>query len=221
MTRLTNLDPSPDADTPPVPLINNRRQDVDNRPNARTIAKRERALRALQMRKEGYSFQEIGEELGLNPHYVSQMVIAELKKINKLSAETRDELVRMEVERCDSLLKALYPDRGQAKVTEVILKVMERKARLLGLDAPLKLEQAITVEDLTPEQQAEEARRIGLVLLASAEPQAIPLLSASGQGGIVSGLLPGETIAVPVSPSNHPAQEVQDADFEMNEKKDS
>lgn len=70
--------------------------------------------------------------------------------------EPAEDVRRMEIERLDRMLNAMWEkiDEGDEKAITAGLKVMERRARLLGLDAPMKV-------DLM-QLAREEARRAGI-----------------------------------------------------------
>jgi hypothetical protein len=55
-----------------------------------------------------------------------------------------DELREQELDRIDRLQLAAWPNamKGDTKSIMTIVKLMERRARLLGLDTPIKIEQA-------------------------------------------------------------------------------
>lgn len=117
--------------------------------------------RALELRIAGHTFEEIASELGYTyPSGAKKAVDTALFKTLKEPAERLRDL---EVARMDVMLKSLWPDvlAGKARSVEVAIKVLERRAKLLGLDAPLKfnVEQIITEtaerHGLNADEQAE------------------------------------------------------------------
>jgi len=109
----------------------------------------ERQVQAVSLRKRGYTFQQIADELGYAGHQGAyKAVMAALKKTLK---EPSDELRNLELERLDAMWQSLWPaierqDKYTPRTVEVALKVMDRRAALLGLDAPQKREDKLTVE---------------------------------------------------------------------------
>lgn len=98
----------------------------------------ENQLRALELRKAGLTYQKIADALGYaNPMGAWKAVNSALKKTLQ---EPSDDLRKMEVERLDAMLFALYPSamKGMQGAVDRILRIMERRAKLLGLDAPTK-----------------------------------------------------------------------------------
>lgn len=108
----------------------------DNQPRKKPLAAAEQQARALALRKQGWTYQEIADELGYaNP---SGPFKAITKALKALIQEPTDALRRMELERLDLILKSLMPAllKGSPRHAEVALKAMDRRAALLGLDAP-------------------------------------------------------------------------------------
>jgi hypothetical protein len=62
--------------------------------------------------------------------------------------EPAEELRTMEVARLDQMLLGLWPKaiKGDTWAVDRVLKIMERRAALLGLDAPVKRELSGSVE---------------------------------------------------------------------------
>lgn len=96
----------------------------------------ERMNRALELRKGGVSYAFIASELGYaSPSGAHKAVMSALKKTLQ---EPADELRQLEVERLDALLAVMWSRKSIPDFTDRILKIMERRAKLLGLDAPTR-----------------------------------------------------------------------------------
>lgn len=108
----------------------------------RRIVGLERQLRALELRKAGYSYRAIAEELGISVSAAYRATTRALKRLNEKTQEEAEVVRRLELERLDDLLLAMWPkaQNGDQGAVDRILRIMERRARLLGLDAPLKEE---------------------------------------------------------------------------------
>jgi len=63
-----------------------------------------------------------------------------MRALKKTLQEPADEVRTLEVERLDSLLNGLWQRRHVPEITDRILRIMERRAKLLGLDAPTRTE---------------------------------------------------------------------------------
>lgn len=97
---------------------------------------------ALDHRLKGLSYREIADEMGMDRSTVYRYVHAAIKRIQKKYTEKANTLVTMERQKLDKLevclLKATRD--GDIKAATVMLKIMERRAKLLGLDEPSKSE---------------------------------------------------------------------------------
>jgi DNA-binding CsgD family transcriptional regulator len=94
--------------------------------------------RALQLRAAGATFREIGLALGVHRTYAQSLVH---KAITETVAENADQYRAVEGETLLQLQRAFMPSalRGDQKSAVVVLRVMERRAKLFGLDAPTKI----------------------------------------------------------------------------------
>ncbi len=117
--------------------------------------------RALELREKGWSYRTIGAAMGLSPAGVHKAVTRAMEKTAARIATVADHVREIEIERLDRLQEAHWEtatgkgkNRGQA--TDRVLKIMERRARLMGLDAPKKIDVAADVALKTHEQWLEE-----------------------------------------------------------------
>jgi len=92
-----------------------------------------RRVKALEMRLAGKSYRTIGVELG-----VSHVTAYEDVKIMlaEYCSETADDVRSQEVHRLDALMMAQWDaaSAGDLKASELVLKIMGQRARLLGLE---------------------------------------------------------------------------------------
>lgn len=102
----------------------------------------ERQIQALELRKAGWPFHKIGVRLGISTSQAFKDVSAQLKQLAALALDNADELRQLELERLDMLIKGLEPMArvGNPGAANSYLRVMERRAKLLGLDAPARQE---------------------------------------------------------------------------------
>lgn len=137
-----------------------------NKDNQLAIDATERQRRALELRKAGYGFQIIADQLGYkDPSGAYRAIRAALKKTLQ---EPADEVRRIELERLDKMLAGLWPQaiKGHTFSVDRVLAIMDRRAKLLGLDAPLKIdiEQRIRQDaesmGLDPDEAVREAQGI-------------------------------------------------------------
>ena len=95
-------------------------------------------LKALELRKAGVSYQRIADALGYKSASGAHKAVHTALK--KTLQEPADELRTLELARLDDMLKAIAPHVAAGNLTAIdrALKIQERRARLLGLDAPVK-----------------------------------------------------------------------------------
>ncbi len=120
----------------------------ESRTSARRVAQAERRLKAIQLRKTGQHYAAIGAELGISEAGAFLLVQRELHRLNEHTAEAVVELRRLELERLDAMLLGLWAEASTGAYLSVdrVLGIMERRAKLLGLDAAIKQEQHGTIK---------------------------------------------------------------------------
>lgn len=99
----------------------------------------ERRKRALDLRIAGATLAEIAEAHGVSISTTHEDIRRCLSDIPKASA---DELRKQEIARLDKLQNACWQDaiHGDLSAIDRALKVIDRRAKMLGLDAPQQVE---------------------------------------------------------------------------------
>ena len=107
-------------------------------------------VRVLSMRQKGHSYRTIGRELGIGKSTVARYLRESLAELNALEIEQVGHLRQLELSRLDYMLTTLESevDVGTPKALDTALKIQERRCKLLGLDAPEKIEQTASVRVL-------------------------------------------------------------------------
>jgi hypothetical protein len=144
--------------------------------------------RALEMRLAGSSYDQIAEALGYaNRGGAHKAVDSALRRAAKGPAELVREL---EAQRLDSLqmhwwVKAIS---GDVLAFRAILRLMDRRAKLLGLDAPQKI---TTTVEMTDEQYARaselERLRAIVAVLERARPAGVGGAAERAEAGAAGG----------------------------------
>jgi hypothetical protein len=100
------------------------------------IARARRGTEALELRLAGHSYAEIGGRMGVSAPRAFKLVSDELARLNGRRAEAAAEVTRVELERLDRLLAAVWPKAVQGDLPSMdrVLSIMQRRARLLGID---------------------------------------------------------------------------------------
>jgi predicted transcriptional regulator len=112
----------------------------------------ERKAKAVEMRKLGFTYQKIGDELGVTLSAAHKMVTTALQELNEKAAEGAAEVRRLELERLDEWLVRVAKVVQSGDTLSAIdrgLKIQARRAKLLGLDAPTRFELSKVATDLS------------------------------------------------------------------------
>src|SRR5262245_39291828 len=101
------------------------------------IGRAERAGQALDLRKAGLTFKKIGDRMGVTEQRAHKMVTQELARLNGKRAESAEAVTRLEIERLDALMAAVWEkaEGGELAAIDRVLSIMARRAKLLGIDA--------------------------------------------------------------------------------------
>jgi len=140
----------------------------ESKASANRIAAAERRGQALALRKAGSGYAAIARQLGYaGPSGAYKAIVTALRALTREPAE---ELRTLELARLDDLLAGLWADARKGHVLKIdrVLKIMARRAALLGLDAPRRVAvtdyrqeaEAIAAEIGKPELVEEIARDI-------------------------------------------------------------
>lgn len=105
----------------------------------RAVQAHDKHMQALELRKAGLTITEIAARVGLSRTQVHR-VIDRLLKDTK--AEAAEEIRTLELARLDTAQVAIWAQvrQGNHGAIDRLLRIMERRAKLLGLDAPARQE---------------------------------------------------------------------------------
>ena len=119
-----------------------------NQTSPSTIDAKLRAAKALEMRMEGMKFDDIAAELGFSGRQGAYDAVS--RELKAITREPAEEVLRLDLERLDKMwgIHYLNAQAGDAMALSSCMRIMERRARLLGLDAPSKNE--VTGKDGSP-----------------------------------------------------------------------
>jgi DNA-binding CsgD family transcriptional regulator len=132
---------------------NENQNSLPQQQSAKTLGREfvtERDVRIFKMRQAGIQHSEIGRRLGISVVQVSNAIRRQLQKLNSEALLAYPEVLRMELERLDSLQQNLWAqtqhrrktlddgteimEEPDLKAVDRVLSIMDRRARLLGLD---------------------------------------------------------------------------------------
>lgn len=112
-----------------------------NKTSAARARKLERQAQALDLRRKGLGYTQIAAQLGIalgTAHGLVKSGLADAEA--QIDASARD-LKAVELSRLDAMLAGLWEKakNGGLEAIDRALKIMERRHKLLGLDAPIKV----------------------------------------------------------------------------------
>ena len=95
----------------------------------------ERALQALELRKAGASYESIARHCGYASRSGAYQAVQ--RELRRTMQEPAEDVRQLELARLDDLYRAMAPKalKGDTWSVDRCLKIMERRALLLGLDA--------------------------------------------------------------------------------------
>ena len=165
----------------------------------------ERDVRMFKMRQAGVASQEISRRFGVSSSAVSRAVNRQLEKLNAEALLAYPEVLRLELERLDSLQAAIWPMTQHRRVTlddgtdvsvepdlkalQQVLSIMDRRSKLLGMEQrnvsvqmDVALSQPNQIRASVAGRNADSLTRNTF----SAEEEARQLLSLMVKSGVVS-----------------------------------
>lgn len=100
----------------------------------RIVEARERQTRALELRLKGHEYEEIAEMVGYSDKAAAYNGIRAV--LDRREAEGVDQMRTIEGARLDKVQSVLWPlvEQGDLAAIDRLLKVMQRRANLYGLD---------------------------------------------------------------------------------------
>jgi hypothetical protein len=121
----------------------------------------ERRIAAMELRLSGATFEKIAAAMHVqfpgrlpknyDKRQAWQDVNRELEKLTARRVKAAEQLLQLELERLNKLQVKLWvrAQDGDLKAMDRLLKIIERRSRLLGLDAPVKADVTSKGEPIT------------------------------------------------------------------------
>lgn len=136
------------------------------------IQEKRRIAKAVELAAEGTDFREIANQLGYKDDQIARQAVR--RALEATMAQSTGFYREMQLTRMQRAIRALMPqvDDGDLKAIDVLIKVEERIARLMGLDGNMAAD---------PENQ--EARRKKSVNFPTAEEDAAKILKVLAESG--------------------------------------
>jgi FAD/FMN-containing dehydrogenase len=138
----------------------------------RRLAAAERTRQAMALKKAGKTYEEIRRALGISKGAAVKAVQRGLAEIKDETSRDAEEHRAIESARLDTAQAAIWPQvmQGDLAAIDRFVRLSQRRAALLGLDAPTKVD--ATVEDKTPPRARLDALLDGLAAKIAARETA-------------------------------------------------
>lgn len=130
--------------------------------NSKEYDRAERKRNALELRLAGASYRDIAQALGISPATAMQDCKEALADIPMQQA---DEMRTVELSRLDRLQRAVWPKavKGDLQAVDRAIKIIDRRAKLFGLDAPQQVQ--ITANDIDLDAAVDKMLRVAEMAL--------------------------------------------------------
>ena len=112
----------------------------ESKASIRRIELAERRARALELRKAGATYDQIAQQAGYSSRANAYRDV--MKAIKDITAEPAADVKTLELARLDAMLMGTWRPAitGNQGAIDRVIRIMDRRAKLLGLDAPVKTE---------------------------------------------------------------------------------
>jgi hypothetical protein len=141
--------------------------------------------KVLELRRAGFTFQRIAEEVGYATPSGAQRALERIMTRNLPQAP--EEFRWQELDRLDRMQVALWPRamKGDDRAIGTIIRLMERRARLVGIDAPQRIQAEVVNYDGTRDIDGDIERIVNLIRgVDSSEP--LEVEGGTGESGTVA-----------------------------------
>lgn len=115
--------------------------DLDQRRKSKDATRR---TEALALRMAGLSFEAIGERLGIGMSGARDLVNRTLERAENRLVEQERDLENQRLDRAQAAIWSKVLD-GDLKAVDSFLKLSARRAKMNGLDAPIKVDLSVSV----------------------------------------------------------------------------
>lgn len=114
------------------------------RTSPQQIDQAEKKRQAMTLRRQGWSYEAIGEAIGLSRSRAFDLVDAALKEAIEERKKAADTEIEVDLQRCNEMIIGLQPaaDRGEPAAVAAMLNVIQTRQRLSGFNPVTKIEQS-------------------------------------------------------------------------------
>ena len=152
-------------------------------------------LKVLELRRAGFTFQRIAEEVGYATPSGAQRALERVMTRNVPQAP--EEFRWQELDRLDRMQVALWPRamKGDDRAIGTIVRLMERRARLVGIDAPQRIQAEVVNYDGNRDIDGDIERIVNILRgVDSSEP--LEVESGTSESGTITSAGELENLAI-------------------------
>ena len=108
----------------------------------RELIQWERSAMVLDLYKRGMTMRATAEELNCTESQVGNDIRSYIDELRRMGLQSAAQYRQVQLERIQDSVRAIWPMvlAGRMEAINTLIKLMEREARLLGLDAPTKVD---------------------------------------------------------------------------------
>ena len=124
----------------------------------------ERQVVFWEMYKEGRSIREIARVNGMSPNTVGKDIKSFISTLREAGLRHVEEYRYVQTERIQSAIEAIWPRvlEGRTDAIGSLVRLLEREARLLGLDAPTKVDITAKIKAMALDEGVNENEAVGI-----------------------------------------------------------
>jgi hypothetical protein len=113
------------------------------RTNARALIARQREMKSLELRMSGLPYSQIAKEVGYRSRVSAYNAV--MRVLDRREQEPAEKVRHLELQRLERLLMAYWPRavrkrKPDVQAAKMCLDILTRRSRMLGLDAPVKVD---------------------------------------------------------------------------------
>jgi hypothetical protein len=126
--------------------------------NTRELVEKETTI--IELRQEGYVWREIATMVDMS---IAGVVKAYKRALTRHPVAAIEEHRELELDRLDNLQRTYWQPavNGNLRAADFVLRVIDKRAKLLGLDAPLKVQaEVVTYDGSDLDREVERVARI-------------------------------------------------------------
>ena len=139
----------------------------------------EKMEKCWEMRLAGATFKQIGQELGCSHVYALKLYRKCLEERSDRIREMADRYLAHQMEQFDKIILAHWARRADPTHAGVIMRAMDSKAKLLGLNAAVAIEHKVEVSHESEQERATRLMQDAADEIAAMTPEQLAAEAAA------------------------------------------